>query len=146
MTITAEDVAEAVRGWAASFGTRELNHGLGMEAKSFGYGFRNRQSRDIGATGGAYAERIGKWIPGLTHYSLEIEELRTRVAGDTGFAWGFYVEETESPGEPRERAVVSFSKALQRDADGSWHILMFHRDIQPFDDRGSYLKELTATE
>jgi hypothetical protein len=41
MTITAEDVAEAVRGWAASFGTRERNHCLGMEeVNSFGFGNR----------------------------------------------------------------------------------------------------------
>ena len=64
----------------------------------------------------------------------------TRVVGDTGFAWGVYIEETEAPGQPRERARVRFSKALQRDTEGNWHILLVHRDVQPFDDAGVYLK------
>ncbi len=143
MSITADEVAQATRDWLGAFSLGELERAFSIESTSFGYGFRNRQWRDIAAAGDAYGRAIGQWFEGLSHYSLQFEELHSRVAGDTGFAWGVYVEETEAPGHPRERARVRFSHALQKDESG-WHVLMFHRDIQPFEEDGRYPRALTT--
>ena len=45
---------------------------------------------------------------------------------------------------PLERARVRFSKVLTRDASGIWRVLLYHRDIQPFNEDGTHSRALTV--
>ena len=54
-----------------------------------------------------------------------------------------YIEEFQEKGRPPERARVRFSKVLTKGARG-WQVLLYHRDIQPFNDDGSYPRALTV--
>jgi ketosteroid isomerase-like protein len=79
----------------------------------------------------------------MDSYRLELEDLQTSVTGDIGLAWGVYIEEFQEKGRPPERARVRFSKVLTKGARG-WQVLLYHRDIQPFNDDGSYPRALTV--
>jgi hypothetical protein len=46
-------------------------------------------------------------------------------------------EEFQEQGRPPERARVRFSKVLTKGPRG-WQVLLYHRDIQPFSERGRY--------
>jgi ketosteroid isomerase-like protein len=79
----------------------------------------------------------------MDSYSLVPEDFETSATGDLGLTWGVFIEEFQEKGHPPERARVRFSKVLTKGAQG-WHVLLYHRDIQPFTDAGRYPKTLTV--
>ena len=79
----------------------------------------------------------------LEYFHLELNTLHTTVAGDVGLAWGVYVEELQEKGRPPERARVRYTFTLMQEANG-WKILLYHRDIQPFDAHGWYPRTLST--
>jgi ketosteroid isomerase-like protein len=142
--MTKDDVANAVRSWCAAWHTRDVKTIAGMEARAGGFGFRPLARRDHAALGeSAYSRRIEQFFDRLDYYRLEIQELETAVEGGVGLAWGVYIEEFREKGHPPERARVRFSKVLNQGANG-WEVVMYHRDIQPFDSDGNYPRTLTA--
>ena len=146
MSITKEEVAEAVRDWCAANNARDVEHVAAMDVPGIGFGYRTADCRDLRAVGEAgYARLLQQFFDRLASYRLDLEELHTAVADDVGLAWGFYVEEFQEKGLPPERARVRFSQVLRRGENG-WKILFFHRDIQPFDPDGRYPRSLTAVE
>ena len=142
MAITKEEVAEAVRAWCAAFHTRDIQTLLPMEAQAAGFGFRAVAWRAARGEGGLL-QRLEQFFGQMDSYRLELEDLQTAVTGDIGLAWGVYIEEFQEKGRPLERARVRFSKVLTKGARG-WQVLYYHRDIQPFNEDGSYPRALTV--
>ncbi|SRR6266511_668255 len=144
MAITKEDVAEAVRGWCAAFHTRDMQTIIAMEARAVGFGFRTLDWRDLAARGeGGYWQSLEQFFGRMDDYRLELEDLQTSVTGEIGLAWGVYIEEFQEKGRPPEGARVRFSKVLTKGAM-AWQALLFHRDIQPFNEEGRYPTALTV--
>lgn len=144
MPITKHDVAEAVRQWIHASNQRDIEYICATDAKGFGYGYRTRDARDIQATDpDEYRQFMRGFYERHSSIRTTIEKLETAVDGDVGLAWGVYVEEFQIAGRPPERARVRFSQAMRRDEAG-WRFLLFHRDIQPFDESGRYPLSLTT--
>jgi ketosteroid isomerase-like protein len=142
--MTDADVAEAVRQWCAAWDARDVARILAMEAEQVGFGFRTAEARNPPVAPEAQRRAaLERFFAPMLHYRLELEWYRTSVAAGVGLAWGVYVEEFQRAGHSRERAQVRFSKVLVP-AVGGWRILLFHRDIQPFDADGAYPRALTA--
>jgi ketosteroid isomerase-like protein len=143
MTITKEEVAEAVRAWCHAWHTGDIETLLAMEAPSFGFGFRPFTPRDHVAEGQAgQRERFERFFGRMDSYSLVPEDFETAVVGELGMAWGTFMEQWQDKGQPPEQARVRFSKVLTKGAQG-WQVLLYHRDIQPFE-TGRYPKTLTV--
>jgi len=81
----------------------------------------------------------------MDSYHLRLEDLQTSVDGEIDFACGTYIEEFQEQGRSPERARGRFSKVLTDGADGQ-QVLLYHREIQPFDRDDRYLRSLTAIE
>jgi ketosteroid isomerase-like protein len=144
MALTKEEVAEAVRAWCAAWHTRDLQTIIAMEAQAGGFGFRDLARRDHAMQGEeARAQVLERSFGRMDNYRLELEDLQTSVAGDIGLAWGVYIEEFQETGRPPERARVRFSKVLTKGASG-WQVLLYHRDIQPFNAEGRYPTAITV--
>ena len=144
MSITKEDVAEAVRGWCTAWDNHDIQTIVAMEAREVGFGFRTAAWRDgavIGERGRSAS--LEQTFGQMDYYRLNPEDLQTSVAGDTGLAWGVFIEDFQVKGQPPERARVRFTLALSKGVTG-WQVLLFHRDIQPFDEEGNYPTELTV--
>jgi ketosteroid isomerase-like protein len=144
MTITKEEVAEAVRAWCAAHNTRDIQTIIAMEAQAGGFGFRDLDWRDHAVQGEeARAQLFERFFDRMDYHRLELEDLQTSVAGDIGLAWGVYIEEFQETGRPPERARVRFSTVLAKGARG-WQVLLYHRDIQPFNAEGRYPTAMTV--
>jgi len=144
MTITKEEVAEAVRVWAHAWHTRDMQTIMAMEAQAVGFGFRPFAWRNHpGNTYPAGRDRsLEQFFGQKMSYSVALQELQTAVEGDVGLAWGVFLEQWQDKGQPPEQARVRFSKVLTRGAQG-WQVVLYHRDIQPFAADGCYPKALT---
>jgi ketosteroid isomerase-like protein len=144
MSITEEEVADAVRHWCTAWHTRDIPTILAMEAQAGGYGFRPLARRDHAARGEADARQtLERFFGRMIAYRLEPEELQTSVIGEVGLARGVYIETFQEQGHPPERARVRFSKVLTKGERG-WQVRLYHRDIQPFADDGRYPRALTV--
>jgi ketosteroid isomerase-like protein len=144
MAITKEEVAEATRAYIAAWRTGDVQTIIAMEAQVVGFGFRAWARRDTAAFGEGDYLRTLEWFFGpMDDYRVELEDLQTSITGDIGLAWGVYIEEFQEKGCPPERARVRFSHVLTKGARG-WRLLLYHRDIQPFNEEGFYPKALTV--
>jgi ketosteroid isomerase-like protein len=143
MSITKEEVAEAVREWCRAWDTHDVSTILAMEAQASGFGFRPFARRDQAAVGErGYLQMLERFFSEMEYFHLRLEDLQTSVIGDVGCAWGRHVEEFQEKGRPPERARVRFTKVLTKGTHG-WRVLLYHRDIQPFGDDGRYPRSLT---
>jgi hypothetical protein len=75
------------------------------------------------------------------YYKIELEDFNVVVDGDVGLIWGFFVEDFQEVGKPPERNRVRFSATGRRIENGRWVTLLGHRDIQPFDEKGQYIRK-----
>lgn len=151
MPVTKEEVAQAMRDYMDAINGRYRStageNGLrAFETGCHGFGYRTAAARDFSdIREAAYATISDRWRGGLDRYQVELETFDTAVVGEVGLAFGWYVEEFQHKGQPPERARVRFSQSMVRDAEG-WHVIHFHRDIQPFDENGQYPRSLTRVE
>lgn len=72
-------------------------------------------------------------------------ELNTWSERDIGLAWGYFTEEFQHKGQPPEKVRIRFTSTYKKEGE-KWRLLMFHKDIQPFNEEGFYPKELTNIE
>jgi len=143
MSITKEELAEAVRAWCHAWHTRDIEILLAMEAMAFGFGIRPFTPRDHVAEGqSGQRDRLERFFGRMDSYSLVPEDFETSVTGDLGMAWGTFIEKWQDKGQPPEQARVRFSQVLTKGTQG-WQVLLYHRDIQPFEE-GRYPKTLTV--
>ncbi|MBK7330276.1 MAG: nuclear transport factor 2 family protein [Dehalococcoidia bacterium] len=144
MAITREEVAQAMHGWVEAFNARDVARVWAMEGGGVGYGYRTRAPRAVTTSDDAEFKRwSARFFETFESRRMELEILETDVAGDLGLAWGTYVETFQQKGFAPEQARVRFSQVMSRDESG-WRVVMFHRDIQPFDERGVYPRSLTT--
>jgi hypothetical protein len=68
----------------------------------------------------------------MEYWSVTLEELHTSVVGETGLAWGVYIEEFKAEGQPPGTERVRFTNTLRWDGQ-SWENLLYHRDAQLFE-------------
>ncbi len=144
MSITEKEVEEVVRSGLAAWERRDVEAIVAnSRGRGLGFGYRTKVERDrSGASDTEVARWTEAWLGTLENYRLRFEELHAAVDGDIGLAWGVYIEEFQHKGQPPERARVRFTTTLKMRADG-WESLLYHRDIQPFDEDGNYPRSLT---
>jgi hypothetical protein len=103
-----------------------------------GFGFRNRASRPP-IDKKTELEFAQKFYEMIEYYHSALDEIHTAVDGNIGMAWGFYTESFQMKGQNPEVAHVRFTLTLKKDEQG-WRMLLYHRDIQQFDEKGNYIR------
>jgi hypothetical protein len=78
------------------------------------------------------------FFAGFEYYRVTFNEVQTDVDGNIGLAWGFYAEEFKRKAQDLEKVRVRFTITFKYQK-GRWRTLLYHRDIQQFDDQGRYL-------
>ena len=71
----------------------------------------------------------------MDYFRIELNELHTAVDGDVGLAWGFHTEDYKLKGQAPAKVRVRFAMTLNYERN-RWRTLLYHRDIQKFDERG----------
>ncbi|MCO5976296.1 YybH family protein [Ideonella oryzae] len=139
-----EELCDAVRQWCGAWHQRDIDRILTLEAQASGFGLRAAAWRNHAAIGPArYRALLEHFFAQMAHYSLQLLDVQASVAGELGLAHGVYEERFQRHGLPAELARPRFTMTFQRGPLG-WQMLMYHRDIQPFDPDGAYL--LTHTQ
>ena len=141
--LTKEKVAEVVREMISAWNAGDIDAVAKIDVDAVGFGFRTAPWRDRN-TAGVDGHRQGykTFLDGLESWHTEIEELHTSLEDDVGLAWGVHTEHFRVKGREPEKALVRFTMALKRNAE-TWRVILFHRDIQQFDEQGMYLMEHT---
>lgn len=124
---------------AYSLGTpesREVWRQLGWSAG--GFGFRSFAARSDSG-GSRFDESIAQFAASMEYYRIRLDEVHTRVDGNVGLAWGVHTEEFKARGRPAESIRVRFTNTLRWEGSG-WKNLLYHRDAQPFDEHGRYVR------
>jgi hypothetical protein len=103
----------------------------------FGFGFRSRDLRTPIDRKSALAMLKG-FFSTIIYYRGTLDEVHTAVDGDIGLAWGFWTESFQVRGRKPEAVKVRFTATYKHDSKG-WQTLLYHRDVQPFDERGQYI-------
>ena len=87
MSMTKDEVADAVRAWCAAWHTRDIPTILAMEAQAGGFGFRPLVRRDHVALGEEnYRQTLERFFGRMDDYRLELADFETSVAGEVGLA------------------------------------------------------------
>jgi ketosteroid isomerase-like protein len=124
---------------------RHDSDAIAMEEPSYlGFGYRTKAPRmasDIPQEKEKVKQFLEEWFKTMKYYEIELEDFNVEVDGDIGLVWGFFVEDFQEVGKPPERNRIRFSATSRRIEDGRWKILMGHRDIQPFDEKGQYIRK-----
>jgi hypothetical protein len=89
---------------------------------------------------------IEGFFKGFEYYRIEPEDFIVKVDGGIGLIWGFFVEDFQEMGKPPERNRVRFSATARRIENGRWVTLLGHRDIQPFDEKGQYIRKYVESD
>jgi ketosteroid isomerase-like protein len=76
----------------------------------------------------------------MEYFRITEVDFEVSADGDIGLAWGFFTEEFQPRGGDPERVRVRFTLTARRDLFGEWRQLLYHRDAQPFDSDGRYLR------
>lgn len=108
-----------------------------------GYGFRTFSVRQA-APDADTDQGIQSFASIMEYFRITLDELHTAVVGDVGLVWGVHTEDFQMIGQPPERVRVRFTNTLRWDGI-RWRNLLYHRDAQPFDDRGRYIRSPGAT-
>ncbi len=143
MPVTKEDLEEAMREWISAWNNNDIQAIATMEAGEVGFGYRTEAGQDRSRTDeNEFSAILEEFFGRIEYFHLKLEDLQTSVVGNIGLAWGVFTEDFQEKGRPTEYARVRFSSTLSKGAQG-WQVLMFHRDIQPFEEDGTYPRELT---
>ena len=86
-----------------------------------------------------YREALNSFFASLDYYRIDVNEIATRIDGDTAVAWGFWTEDFKEKNRSLEKVRVRFTFTLKYDRNG-WRTLLYHRDAQKFDDKDAYLR------
>ena len=153
--LTKEDVEREIRTKWSAFDSRDIDVLLLDAPDGVNFGWRLAPARtgewpvdpkEKAAHGmDAYRQVIRHFYDSVEYYHVNFEELSTSVEGDIGLGWGVYVEDFKLKGQPAERAHARFTMVLKKEGE-RWRVLMRHSDIEPFDENGRYLKQLTLAQ
>jgi ketosteroid isomerase-like protein len=150
---TKEDVEHEIRRLWAAQGSGNVDVMLPNAGRGINFGWRRAPMRtggwavdpkEVAAHGDeAYRQVMRRFYDSMEYYHCNFEELHTSVEGDIGLGWGVYVEDFKPKGQPAERARVRLTMVLKKEGE-RWRTLMRHSDIEPFDENGRYLPQLTT--
>jgi len=149
--ITPSDVEQQVRAslsvWNTDDPIRIVDTPGPGNNRGSGFGYRTRTPRAGHTREEAEQSREDElavartFLASVEYYRATLDEIHTAVDGDIGLAWGFFTEKFLVRGRAPEKVRVRFTTALKREA-GRWRQLLFHRDAQPFDEKGHYIPVL----
>jgi len=143
MTIQNEEIAEYLRKELVAWNSKDADSIAEIIAHiKCGFGWRAESHREHSNPTEEMKKRINKFLNTMERYQIDMDELHTWAEDTIGLAWGVWYERFKQKGQPSENARVRFSVTFQKNSDG-WHIIMYHRDIQPFNEDGRYPIELT---
>ena len=139
MSVQNEEIVESVRKGLAAWESKDVATAvaLGADIKG-GFGWRNYAWRDQPYR----AEMVAGFLDNLEYYGVELNDIHAWSEGEIGIAWGTFTESFKHKGQPPEKVRVRFTSTHKKDSRG-WHDIMYHRDIQPFNENGKYPIELT---
>jgi hypothetical protein len=134
---TAADVEKLVRAENDIWNTNDPVRIAESDLGGVGFGFRSRDPRTPADKNSLLAIAKG-FFSTVVYYHGTIEEVHTAIDGDIGIAWGVWTERFQVRGRKPEAVRVRFTATYKHDSKG-WRSLLYHRDAQPFDDRGQYI-------
>jgi ketosteroid isomerase-like protein len=140
MPITKKEIEDAYREELSAWDSHDMEAVDRINAEAIGLGFRSISWRDHRINGEEGLRLWNEWIAAHEYYNVELEEIHTSVEGDIGLAWGFHIEDFKCKGQPPEWVRVRFSVVYKKKDENCIPVL-YHRDIQPFDETGKYLPE-----
>lgn len=107
-----------------------------------GFGFRSMAPRPVKEFTPEFIQNIlRQWFSTVEYYKLTLKENNIVVDGDDiGLFYGFHIEEIKHIGQPAETIKVRSSATYRRDKSGVWRQILGHRDIQPFQANGQYIR------
>ena len=136
--LSASDVENWQRADISAWSSKDATRIVELEGPGgVGFGYRTTAARTFG-TREEYLASIQQFFAAMERYRITQEEIHTAVDGDIGLAWGFFTEDFQIRGRAPEKVRVRFTVAIKREA-GGWRQLVFHRDVQPFDEKGAYI-------
>ena len=108
---------------------------------SCGFGIRGRDWRDFSYHTEENLRQLAEPFLVKMEYLRHVDiDLNTWSENDIGIAWGFYTEEFKHVGEPQDKVRIRFTSTYRRDGD-NWSLVMSHKDMQPFNEDGTYVKK-----
>ncbi len=138
-----EEIAKLARREFEAVKSKDVESFIALHTNTIGgFGWRTPECRNQPLT----LEEITSFMENTDYLdSSGFEELHTWSEGDVGIAWGIVNEEFQRKGQPPEKVRMRITLTFKKDSEG-WHQIMYHRDIQPFDENGQYPIELTKVE
>ena len=134
---TPQTVEAWVRAWVAAWTAHDAAELLRLDPPAPGFGYRDLQPRSGDRPLG---DALRTFFAGMDYYRIDLNEIHTAVDGETGLAGGFLTEDFKEKGRAPEKLRVRFTQTLKYKPNG-WRTLLFHRDVQPFDQQGKYLRQ-----
>jgi len=142
MSIQNEEIAEVFRKEKIAWDSKDIE-GIVNAIGRFGFGYRTSAWRDFSVTTKEKMKlALENFYKDLEYLRRSDTKLNTWSEGDIGLAWGFSIEECKHRGQPPERVRTRFTQVYIKEGE-EWRMLVSHKDIQPFDEEGNYLKEFT---
>src|SRR5262249_27457560 len=121
----------------AAYDSHDVERTVKADPAAIGFGYRELNARPAD-TSAAYSNAIKAFFARKDYYRIRLDDIQTDVDGNIGLAWGFYTEDFEQKGRKPEKVRVRFTFTYKYD-QGTWRTLLYHRDIQKFDDKGRYV-------
>ncbi|MBI4906615.1 MAG: nuclear transport factor 2 family protein [Acidobacteria bacterium] len=134
-TPTPAMVETHMKAWFAAWASLNPEAIVKVDPPANGFGFRSPAVRSAGTPMPEYSKKIKSFLGLMDYFRIELNELHTAVEGDVGLAWGFHTEDYKLKGQAPRKVRVRFTVTLKYERNG-WRTLLYHRDIQQFDERG----------
>ena len=143
MSIQDEEIAEVFRKEKLAWDSKDIDAIIEAYGR-FSFGYRTLVWRDLANyTKEQLRSALENFYKDMEYLRRYDTKLSTWSVGDIGLAWGFSMEECKHVGQPPERVRTRFTQVYKKEG-GEWRMLVSHKDIQPFDEEGKYLKEFTT--
>jgi hypothetical protein len=135
--LTTQAVEQHERAVFAAWNANDATRLVALDATGGrGFGYRTRDARAFSNDEDAVSE-LRAWYASMVYFRLELDQIHTAVTDDIGTAWGSFTEEFQVKGRNPETVRVRFTDVWKRD-DTGWHLMIYHRDSQRFDEKGRY--------
>jgi ketosteroid isomerase-like protein len=131
-------VESHVKDWVAAASANKPEAIVRLDPAANGFGYRQLKARSADVPVPAQLDTVKAFLASVESYRVTLDEVQTEVEGDVGLAWGFYTEEFRHNGRNPEKVRVRFTFTFKYER-GDWRTLLYHRDIQKFDEKGAYL-------
>lgn len=119
----------------AAWASKDVEAIVRLDPPANGFGFRSLKARSAETPLSTYRETVKSFFDLMENFRIELNEMQTAVDGDIGLAWGFHTEDFKMKGRAPEKVRVRFTRTLKYERNG-WRTLLYHRDIQKFDESG----------